>query len=92
MWNCFHMKTDFQICINVLSKCAEFGAHKLFFVLPLLFFITWGYKISENVFEKCDFLNGRFASFDDQCDKVNWYVAEKCPFFRSFYCLLWLHK
>ena len=46
---------DFQICISILLTCAEFGAHKLFFVLSLHFPIAWGYKISENVFEKCDF-------------------------------------
>ena len=30
------------------------------------------------------FLNGRFASFDYKFDKINLYVAEKCPFLRVF--------
>ena len=46
---------DFQFCMSVTLTCAEFGVHK-FFVLFLHFLITWGHKILENVFEKCDFL------------------------------------
>ena len=48
---------DFQFCMSVPLSCAEFGAHKLFFALSLLFLITSGRKILENVFEKCDFLS-----------------------------------
>ena len=47
---------DFQFCMSVPLTCAEFGAHKLFFVSSLHFLITWGRKILEKVFEKWDFL------------------------------------
>ena len=46
---------DFQFCMSVPLTCAEFNAHKLFFVLSLHVLITSGHKILEKVFEKFDF-------------------------------------